>query len=173
MNIILVGFMGSGKTTIGRRLAKLLEYDFIDTDNEIEEDQGCSIDEIFKYGGEECFRDMETVLLNKLKKVENSVIATGGGMVLRDCNQKILQEIGKQVYLKVPKKILLQRLKFDQNRPLLKVKNPEFVLKKMYDERCLLYEKAGCIIETGEISPKQTALRIIQKMCNEGKGRNF
>ena len=65
MNIILIGFMGSGKSTIGRRLAKLLEYDFIDTDHLIEEDQGCSIDEIFKYGGEECYRDMDTVLLNE------------------------------------------------------------------------------------------------------------
>ena len=167
MNIILIGFMGSGKSTIGRRLAKLLEYDFIDTDHLIEEDQGCSIDEIFKYGGEECFRDMETVLLNNIKNVKNSVIATGGGMILRRNNQDLLQEMGKQVYLKVPKKILLQRLKFDQNRPLLKVKNPEFVLKKMYEERCLLYEQADCIIETGQISPKQTVLKIIQRIRNE------
>ena len=167
MNIILIGFMGSGKSTIGRRLSKLLEYDFIDTDDEIEEDQGCSIDEIFKYGGEECFRDMETVLLNNIKNVKNSVIATGGGMILRRNNQDLLQEMGKQVYLKVPKKILLQRLKFDQNRPLLKVKNPEFVLKKMYEERCLLYEQADCIIETGQISPKQTVMKIIQRIRNQ------
>lgn len=173
MNIILVGFMGSGKTTIGKKLSKMLEYNFVDTDNEIEENQGCSIDEIFKYAGEKCFRDMETDLLNNLKKIENTVIATGGGMILRDCNQKILQEIGKQVYLKVPKEILLKRLKFDQNRPLLKVKNPEFALKKMYEERCLLYEQAECIIETGGISPKHTALKIMQKIRDEGKERNF
>ena len=65
MNILLTGFMCAGKTTIGRKLAKLLDYNFIDTDMEIEEDQGCSVEEIFKYGGEECFRDMESKLLEK------------------------------------------------------------------------------------------------------------
>ena len=111
--------MGAGKTTIGRKLAKLLEYSFIDTDTEIEEDQGCSIADIFKYGGEECFRDMETRLLEKLKNVQNSVIATGGGIVLREQNQAMLQKIGKRVFLKVPQAELLQRLKNDRNRPLL------------------------------------------------------
>ena len=82
MNIIITGFMGSGKTTIGRKLAKLIEYSFVDTDSEIEDDQGCSVSEIFKYGGEECFREMETRLLEKLKNIDNSVIATGGGIVL-------------------------------------------------------------------------------------------
>ena len=82
MNILLTGFMCAGKTTIGRKLAKLLEYNFIDTDIEIEEDQGCSVEDIFKYGGEECFRDMETKILEKLKNVQNSVIATGGGIIL-------------------------------------------------------------------------------------------
>ena len=76
MNILLTGFMGAGKTTIGRKLAKLLEYSFVDTDTEIEEDQGCSVAEIFKYGGEECFREMETQQLEKLKSIDNSVIAT-------------------------------------------------------------------------------------------------
>ena len=72
MNILLIGFMGSGKSTIGRKLAKLLEYSFVDTDSVIEKDQGCSVAEIFKYGGEECFRKMETRLLQKLKNVEKS-----------------------------------------------------------------------------------------------------
>ena len=89
MNILLIGFMGSGKSTIGRKLAKLLEYSFVDTDSEIEEDQGCSVDEIFKYGGEECFRKIETRLLEKLLNVENFVIATGGGIVIREQNQRL------------------------------------------------------------------------------------
>ena len=97
MNIIIIGFMGSGKTTIGRKLAKLIEYSFVDTDSEIEDDQGCSVSEIFKYGGEECFREMETRLLEKLKNIDNSVIATGGGIVLREENRKMLKGIGKRV----------------------------------------------------------------------------
>ena len=125
MNILLTGFMCAGKTTIGRKLAKLLDYNFIDTDMEIEEDQGCSVEEIFKYGGEECFRDMETKVLGKLKNVKNSVIATGGGIILREFNQGILKQIGRQVYLKVPKKELLQRLNNVKNRPLLtKLRGP-------------------------------------------------
>jgi len=168
MNILLTGFMGAGKTTIGRKLAKLLEYSFIDTDTEIEEDQGCSVNEIFKYGGEECFRDMETRLLKKLMNVQNSVIATGGGIVLREQNQVILQKIGKRVYLKVPQAELLQRLKNDRERPLLKEKNPESVLKKMFTERSLLYEKAECIMETSQLSPQKIASEIIRQLCNEG-----
>jgi shikimate kinase len=167
MNFLLIGFMGAGKTTIGRKLAKLLEYSFIDTDTEIEEDQGCSIADIFKYGGEECFRDMETRLLEKLKNVQNSVIATGGGIVLREQNQAMLQKIGKRVFLKVSQTELLQRLKNDRNRPLLNNKNPETVLKNMFAERSLLYEQAECIIETGQQSPKKIASDIIRKLCNE------
>ena len=173
MNIVLIGFMGAGKTTIGRKLAKILDFSFIDTDNEIEDDQGCSVDEIFKYGGEECFRDIETRLLQSLKNVNNSVIATGGGIVLREENRQILLGLGKRVYLKVPQNILLQRLNNDRSRPLLKDKNPEIVLSKMFEERSLLYAQAECIIEVDKKAPKETANLIIQKLFNEGKNRNF
>ena len=173
MNIILIGFMGAGKTTIGRKLAKILDFSFIDTDNEIEDDQGCSVDEIFKYGGEECFRDIETRLLQKLKNVNNSVIATGGGIVLREENRQILLGLGKIVYLKVSQKVLLQRLQNDRSRPLLKGTTPEIVLNKMFEERSLLYEQAECIIEVDKKAPKETANLIIQKLFNEGKNRNF
>jgi shikimate kinase len=173
MNIILTGFMGAGKTTIGRKLAKLLEYSFVDTDTEIEEDQGCSVAEIFKYGGEECFREMETQQLEKLKSVDNSVIATGGGIILRKQNRGILTGIGKRVYLKVAQAELLLRLKNDRNRPLLKEKDPKTVLNEMFAERDLLYEQAECIIETGQQSPQQIASKIIRKICNEDSDHNF
>ena len=169
MNIILIGFMGAGKTTIGRRLSKMLDLSFIDTDNEIEDEQGCSVDEIFKYGGEECFRDIESRMLQNLKKVKDSVIATGGGIVLREKNRKILLSLGKIVYLKVSQNVLLQRLENDRNRPLLRNKNPEIVLKNMFEERSLLYEQAECIINVEKKPPKETANLIIQKLFNEGK----
>ena len=165
--------MGSGKSTIGRKLAKLLEYSFVDTDSVIEEDQGCSVVEIFKYGGEECFRKMETCLLQKLKNVENSVIATGGGIVLREQNQRLMQKIGKRVYLNVPQEELLQRLKNDRNRPLLKKKDPETVVQKMMRERVLLYEQAEYIVDTGQRSPQKIASEIINKLSNEDHGNNF
>ena len=169
MNIILIGFMGAGKTTIGRRLSKMLDLSFIDTDNEIEDEQGCSVDEIFKYGGEECFRDIESRMLQNLKKVKDSVIATGGGIVLREKNRKILLSLGKIVYLKVSQNVLLQRLENDRNRPLLRNKNPEIVLKNMFEERSLLYEQAECIINVEKKPPKETSNLIIQKLFNEGK----
>ncbi len=165
--------MCAGKSTIGRKLAKLLDYKFIDTDIEIEEDQGCSVEDIFKYGGEECFRDMETKLLEKLKNVQNCVIATGGGIILREYNQGILKQIGRQVYLKVPKKELLQRLSKVENRPLLKNKNVETALEEMFKYRSLLYEKAECIINTGQQTPQQIASEIVRKLYNEDKDRNL
>ena len=165
--------MGSGKSTIGRKLSKLLKYSFIDTDSEIEEDQGCSVAEIFKYGGEECFRRMETRLLEKLKNVENSVIATGGGIVIREQNQRLLQEIGKRVYLKVSQEELQQRLKNDRNRPLLKKTNPGKVVQEMMKERGLLYEQAECIVDACQRSPHQIASEIIDKLYNEDQDHNF
>ena len=173
MNIVLTGFMCAGKTTIGRKLAKLLDYNFIDTDIEIEEDQGCSVEDIFKYGGEECFREMETKMLEKLKDVHNSVISTGGGIILSEYNQLILKQIGKQVYLKVPKKELLIRLKKVKNRPLLKNKDVEIALEDMFEDRSLLYEKAEYIIETGQLTPQQVAIEIFNKFFNEDKERNL
>ena len=170
MNILLTGFMCAGKTTIGRKLAKLLDYNFIDTDMEIEEDQGCSVEEIFKYGGEECFRDMETKVLEKLKNVQNS---TGGGIILREYNQSVLKQIGRQVYLKVPKKELLQRLNKVKNRPLLKNKDVDIALEEMFKDRSLLYEKAECIIDTGQQTPQQIASDIVRKLSNEDKDRNL
>ncbi len=173
MNIVITGFMCAGKTTIGRKLAKLLDYNFIDTDMEIEEDQGCSVEDIFKYGGEECFREMETKMLEKLRDLHNSVISTGGGIILREYNQSLLKQIGRQVYLKVPKKELLIRLKKVKNRPLLKNKDVEIALEEMFEDRSLLYEKAECIIETGQQTPQQVATEIIRKFFNEDKDRNL
>ena len=173
MNIVLTGFMCAGKTTIGRKLAKLLDYNFIDTDIEIEEEQGCSVEDIFKYGGEECFRDMETKVLEKLINVQHSVISTGGGIILREYNQSIIKQIGKQIYLKVSKKELLKRLKKGENRPLLKNKDAEVALEEMFKDRNLLYEKAECIIETGQQTPQQIASEIVRKLKNEDKERNF
>ena len=116
---------------------------------------------------------METKQLEKMKNVKNSVIATGGGIILKNENQIILKEIGRWVYLKVPYSELLKRLVNDRNRPLIKEKNPEEVLKEMFKERCLIYEQAECIIETGLRSPQQIASQIITKLGNEERKHNF
>ena len=163
-NILLTGFMGAGKTTVGRKLAKRLGFMFIDTDYEIEEEQGCGVSEIFKYGGEECFRDMETRLLVKLAETQKTIIATGGGMILREQNRKLMKNVGELVYLRVTPEELFLRLRQDRSRPLLKNKNPEMVVEEMLKERGPLYERAKYIVDTGTFSPQQIASEIIRQI---------
>ena len=112
-------------------------------------------------------------MLENLINVQNSVISTGGGIILREYNQSLLKQIGRQVYLKVPKKELLERLKKAKNRPLLKNKDPETALEEMIKDRSLLYEKAECIIDTGKQTPQQIASEIYRKLCNEEKYNNI
>ena len=164
MNILLTGFMGAGKTTVGKKLAKRLGYFFIDTDREIEKEQGCSITEIFKYGGEECFRDLETDILQKLQTKQNLVIATGGGMVLRNENRSLMQSLGTRVYLKVELQELMRRLKKDEKRPLLQKPKPEEHILEMLQQRKSIYEEAECIIDTTDLSPHQMVTEIIRKI---------
>ncbi len=164
MNILLTGFMGAGKTTVGKKLAKRLGYLFIDTDREIEKEQDFSITEIFKYGGEECFRDLETDILQKLQTKQNLVIATGGGMVLRNENRSLMQSLGTRVYLKVELQELMRRLKKDKKRPLLQKSKPEEHILEMLQQRKSIYEEADCIIDTTDLSPHQMVTEIIRKI---------
>ena len=127
--------MGAGKTTGGKKLSKRLGYFFIDTDREIEKEQGCSISEIFKYGGEICFRDLETNMLQQLQSKQNLVIATGGGMVMRQENRNLMQNLGTRVYLKVGLEELIRRLKKDKKRPLLQEARPIERITEMLEQR--------------------------------------
>ena len=118
--IVLMGFMGAGKTTIGKALAERLSWDFIDTDAEIEKEQGRKISEIFETEGEQAFRDMETRLLKKLEKSEEQfVLSIGGGMPVREENRAFLRNIGTVIYLKTSKEEIIRRVSGDTNRPLL------------------------------------------------------
>jgi len=120
-NIVLMGFMGAGKTTIGKKLAKALEYEFIDTDERIEKEQGRKISDIFAEDGETAFRDMETELLKRLCKEDGRfVLSIGGGMPVREENRELLRKIGRVVYLKTSKEEIIRRVSGDTNRPLLK-----------------------------------------------------
>ena len=162
MNILLTGFMGAGKTTVGRKLAKRLGYFFIDTDQEIEKEQGCSINDIFKYGGESCFRDMETDLLKRLQSRENSVLATGGGMVMRSQNRELMQSLGKRVYLKVSFKEIFRRIREDKKRPLFQ--QDEEKIREILEERIPIYEQVECIIDTHNMNSSQMVTEIILRI---------
>lgn len=118
--IILMGFMGAGKTTVGKLLAKELSCEFIDTDEQIEKEQGCRISEIFERNGEEAFRDLETNLLRRLQSREQDfVLSIGGGMPVREENRALLRNIGTVIYLKTSKNEIIKRVSGDTGRPLL------------------------------------------------------
>ena len=149
---------------MGKKLSKRLGYFFIDTDREIEKEQVCTISEIFKYGGEICFRDLETNMLQKLQSKQNLVIATGGGMVMRQENRNLMQNLGTRVYLKVGLEELIRRLKKDKKRPLLQEARPIERITEMLDQRKSIYEEAECIVDTTDLSPQQMVSEIIRKL---------
>jgi shikimate kinase len=148
-NIILLGLMGSGKTTIGKQISKSLERRFLDTDYAIEEKTGVDISTIFELEGEEGFRSREHNLLKDLKDSQKLVIATGGGIVLRNENRDLLKKMGCVVYLRANIKDLVTRLKDDKTRPLIQNVNLSQKINYLFKERDPLYiEVADYIIET-------------------------
>lgn len=142
-NIVLIGFMGSGKSTVGRALADELNMGFLDTDEYIEEQAGMTISEIFDKKGESEFRKLETETLIKLcNSLSNTVISTGGGMPLRTENSRLLKELGRVFYLSAANRVIYDRVKEDTKRPLLQDADPYAKICRMMKERGPLYEKA-------------------------------
>ena len=138
-NIFLIGPMGSGKTTIGQRLAKLLDLEFLDCDHELEAVTGASVSLIFDVEGEEGFRTRETRMLEELSARSGVLIATGGGVILREENRKILRERGTVVYLRTSVSQQLRRLSRDKSRPLLQTADRRAKLTRLAEERNPFY----------------------------------
>ena len=125
-NIILTGFMGSGKTSVGIRLSYRMKQTMIDTDKWIEQRQKMSVSEIFAAYGESAFRKMETDCLKELiRTADHQIISVGGGLPMRKENHALLKELGKVFYLKITSEAVYERLKSDTTRPLLQVENPK------------------------------------------------
>lgn len=153
LSIIFVGLPGSGKTTIGRQLARRLDVPFVDSDHVIEHQLGCSIREFFAREGEEVFRDVEQQVLDELSQSHQGVIATGGGAVLREANRRHLHERGQVVYLRSTPDDVFRRVRHDKARPLLQVDDPLARLRSLFEVRDPLYrEAAHFVIETGRPS---------------------
>ena len=148
--IVLIGLPGSGKSSIGRRLALRLDLPFADTDAVVEQRIGCSIRDYFEREGEFSFRDLEEATLSELIAARRGVLATGGGIVLRSSNRGVMKEGGHVVYLRASPEDLFRRLRHDLTRPLLQVADPLGRLRELFDARDPLYrETAHDVVETG------------------------
>ena len=153
MLVSLVGLPGSGKTTVGRQLARRLSIPFADSDHVIEQRLGCSIRSYFECEGEASFRDVEQDVIDELSRNESQVLSTGGGAVLRLINRQNLRNRGSVVYLNSSPEELYRRLRHDTNRPLLQVADPLARLRELYAERDPLYrEAAHFVLDTGRPS---------------------
>lgn len=167
-NVFLVGPMGAGKSTIGRLLAKELRYPFKDSDREIEARTGADIPWIFDVEGEEGFRQREEAMIAELVLEQGIVLATGGGVIMRDANRRALAENGLVVYLRTSVDQQLQRIGKDRQRPLLQTADPEAVLRELMAKRDPLYQEiAHLIIDTDQRGPKVVINTILTQLADE------
>lgn len=163
--VSLIGLPGSGKSTVGRQLARRLHLPFVDSDHVLEERLGCSIRSYFEREGEERFRDMEQAVLDELTQRPAAVLSTGGGAVLRPVNRVHLKSRTQVVYLKSSPDELFRRLRHDTNRPLLQVADPLGRLRDLYAVRDPLYrETAHFVIETGRPSVGTLVNMIVMQL---------
>ena len=159
-NLILIGPMGSGKTTVGKQLAKRTRMDFVDSDHMIEDRCGVSISTIFDIEGEDGFRKRETKILEELCERSGIVLATGGGAITVEENRILLRKSGFVVYLKTSIETQLARTQKNQNRPLLENVDAQKKLTELMGERGALYEQeADLVVTSGE--------RIVSKVVDE------
>ena len=157
MNIVLCGFMGAGKTVVGKELAKIMGRKFVDTDEMLEEETGISIPAIFAARGEEYFRELEYEMCKKTANLKNVVVSTGGGAMTFERNVEAIKKGSKVVFLDASFDVICDRVGDASSRPLFKNKENA---KKLYDERREKYLAAADYIINGNISARKTALNI-------------
>ena len=151
-NIVLVGFMGTGKTSIGKRLATQLRMRYVDTDDIIERDSGRRISDIFSEDGEETFRELESEAVRKASQLDNYIISTGGGVVLKETNMAELRRNGIIFCLTATPEEIYRRVRHQSHRPLLPTPDPLTKIKSMLEERHPYYVKADYMVETTQRS---------------------
>lgn len=163
-NIVLIGFMGSGKTTIGKALEEKTDMVFVDTDELIEAYEGCQISNIFADKGEAYFRRLENETLNNLLvSTDNKVISTGGGIVTNQANIPLLKQLGKVFYLRIKPETVVERLEGDKTRPLLMGEDKLVKVEQLMTDRKELYEMvADKTIDTDCLSVSEIVRRILE-----------
>jgi len=156
--IFLIGFMGAGKTTVGRELARLLDYAFLDLDELIARQVGKSVQEIFAELGEAEFRRLEREAIRSCKQLTRAVVALGGGAYESEKNRALLRDIGRTIWLDCPLEVCFERIRGDTSRPLL---GDEKAMSKLLEQRRTAYAEADQAVQAGEGSPDQIAIEIV------------
>ncbi|RJQ54533.1 MAG: 3-dehydroquinate synthase [Nitrospiraceae bacterium] len=170
MKIVLTGFMGTGKTSVGRELCRKLGYQFIDTDTLIEEREGTPVSLIFKKKGEDYFRKLEQAVIEEVSHLKNVVIATGGGVIKNRKNVDNLGRRGIIIWLKAEPAIILKRVMTEGGkRPLLEVEEPLKEINKLLTERLPLYGQADASVDTNYITPEEAAQEIVEMLCLDAR----
>jgi len=160
-NIIITGFMGTGKSVVAKELARKLKMEFIDTDRIVEERQGLTISDIFARYGENYFREQENKLVKELSEKENMVIATGGGTLLSSDNTRILNQKGKIICLYADSQIIYNRVKRKNDRPLLNGENILDKISHLLKERKKIYDNIKWKIDTTNFTTQEVVDKII------------
>lgn len=170
-NLILIGPMGAGKSTVGRQLASRLSFEFVDTDQLIERRAGADIPWIFDVEGEDGFRARETAVLLGMTQLTRHVIATGGGIIEREVNLPVLQQLGTVIYLTASLEQLYARTCKDKKRPLLQVDDPKGRIASLFARRDPIYRKiADWVLETDGRGSQWVVNRIVS-LLNQARGR--
>ena len=166
--VVLVGLMGAGKTTAGRRLAKRLGRAFVDSDSEVEKAAGCSVDDIFSFHGEAVFRDVERRVIFRLLEGDPVILATGGGAFMDAEIRRKIAGRATTVWLRADLEILLERVSRRDTRPLLRGDDARAVLARLIDQRYPVYAQADIIVDTGNGSHNRVVETILKKLAATG-----
>jgi shikimate kinase len=163
-SIVLVGLMGAGKSTVGRRLAGRLGLIFKDADQEIEAAAGLTIPDIFAIYGETSFRDGEERVIARLLREGPMVLATGGGAYMRESTRSRIAESGVSVWLKAEFEVLMRRVRRRPNRPLLQNDDPEGTMRRLMDARHPVYGRADMVVVSGDVPHDRVALDVMMAL---------
>lgn len=168
-NIYLIGFMGAGKTTVGKLLAEQLKRGFVEMDEAIERREGKKIVDIFSLYGESYFREKEKEVLKDIAQKSGLVVSCGGGIVIDKENIEILKSTGTVFWLMASPEVIYQRTRGCSVRPLLNVDNPKERIKELLSRRLSLYQQAHHYIDTSHLSPQEVVRKIIEVLENGEK----
>jgi len=170
-SIVLVGLMGAGKSTIGRRLAQKLDLAFVDADAEIEQAAGKSVQDIFRDHGEVSFREGERRVIARLLESGPQVLATGGGAFMTEETRNNISRRGIAVWLKADIALLMKRVRRRDNRPLLKADNPEEVMQTLIEQRYPVYSQADIIVESRDVPHSSIVSDVIRALAAYQRAR--